>query len=90
MYSNILSARVHQLKETEEGVKSMCQELEEIYNEGVEKGEQSGFLRGEQSGELKAKKETTLSLIEMGMSVEQIAKVVKLSTEIIQSWLPEV
>ena len=68
----------------------MCQELEEIYNEGVEKGEQSGFLRGEQSGELKAKKETTLSLIEMGMSVEQIAKVVKLSTEIIQSWLPEV
>ena len=77
MYSTILSARVHQLKETEEGVKSMCQELEEIYNEG------------EQSGELKAKRETTLSLIKMGMSVEQIAKAVKLSTETVQNWISE-
>ena len=82
MYNSILSARVHQLKETEEGVKTMCQELEEIYNEGVE--------RGEQSGELKAKKETTLSLIEMGMSVEQIAKAVNLSVETVQNWISEV
>ena len=89
MYSTILSARVHQLKKTEEGVKTMCQELEEIYNEGVERGEQSGFLRGEQSGELKAKKEATLSFIEMGMSVEQIAKIVKLSTETVQNWISE-
>ena len=44
MYNNILATRVHQLKETEEGVNQMCQELEEIYNEGIEKGEQSGFL----------------------------------------------
>ena len=77
MYSAILSARVHQLKETEEGVKTMCQELEEIYNEG------------KQSGELKAKRETTLSLIKMGMSVEQIAKAVKLSTETVQNWISE-
>ena len=83
MYSTILSARVHQLKETEEGVKTMCQELEEIYNEG----EQSGFLRGEQSGKLKAKKETTLSLLEMGMSVEQIAQAVNLSIETVQDWI---
>ena len=89
MYSNILSTRVHQLKETEEGVNQMCQELEEIYNEGVEKGEQFGFLRGEQSGELKAKKETTLALLEMGMSAEQIAKAVNLSIETIQSWISE-
>ena len=89
MYNNILATRVHQLKETEEGVKTMCQELEEIYNEGVERDEQSGFLRGEQSGELKAKKEATLSLIEMGMSVEQIAKIVKLSTETVQNWISE-
>ena len=32
MYSNVLSARVQQLKETTEGVNQMCQELEEIYN----------------------------------------------------------
>ena len=89
MYSNVLSARVQQLKETEEGVKTMCQELEEIYNEG----EQSGFLRGEQSGvqkgELKKARETTLALLEMGMSAEQIAKAVNLSIETIQNWISE-
>ena len=89
MYSNVLSARVQQLKETEEGVNQMCQELEEIYNEGVERGEQSGFLRGEQSGELKKAKETTLALLEMGMSAEQIAKAVNLSIETIQNWISE-
>lgn len=81
MYSNILSARVHQLKETEEGVKEMCRELEEIYNEGIE--------RGEQSGELKAKKETAISLAEMGMPVEQIAKAVKIAVETVQNWIEE-
>ena len=89
MYSNILATRVHQLKETEEGVNQMCQELEEIYNEG----EQFGFLRGEQSGiqkgELKKARETTLALLEMGMSAEQIAKAVNLSIETIQSWISE-
>ena len=67
----------------------MCQELEEIYNEG----EQSGFLRGEQSGvqkgELKKARETTLALLEMGMSTEQIAKAVNLSIETIQNWISE-
>ena len=65
------------------------QELEEIYNEGVERGEQSGFLRGEQSGELKKARETTLALLEMGMSVKQIAKAVNLSVETIQNWISE-
>lgn len=82
MYSAILSARVHQLKETEEGVKTMCQELEEIYNEG----EQSGA----QKGELKKARETTFVLLEMGMSVKQIAKAVNLSVETVQNWISEV
>ena len=81
MYSNVLSARVQQLKETTEGVNQMCQELEEIYNEG----EQSGV----QKGELKKARETTLALLEMGMSSEQIAKAVNLSIETIQSWISE-
>ena len=81
MYSNILSTRVHQLKETAEGVNQMCQELEEIYNEG----EQSGV----QKGELKKARETTLALLEMGMSVKQIAKAVNLSVETIQNWISE-
>ena len=62
---------------------------EAIYNEGVERVEQSGFLRGEQSGELKKARETTLALLEMGMSVKQIAKAVNLSVETIQNWISE-
>mgnify|MGYP000450110384 CR=1 FL=1 len=81
MYSNVLSARVQQLKETTEGVNQMCQELEESYNEG----EQSGV----QKGELKKARETTLALLEMGMSVKQIAKAVNLSVETIQNWISE-
>lgn len=77
MYSSVLSARVHQLKETEEGVTAMCKELEEIYSEG------------EQKGELKKAKETALILLEMGMPVEQIAKAVKISTETVQNWISE-
>ena len=85
MYSSVLSARVQQLKETTEGVNQMCQELEEIYNEG----EQSGFLRGEQSGELKKARETALTLLDMGMPAEQIAKAVNLSIETVQNWIAE-
>ena len=85
MYSNILATRVHQLKETAEGVNQMCQELEEIYNEG----EQSGVQKGIQKGELKKARETVFALLEMGMSVKQIAKAVNLSVETIQNWISE-
>ena len=44
--SNILATRVHQLKETAEGVNQMCQELEEIYNEGVERANNLDFFEG--------------------------------------------
>ena len=77
MYSNVLSARVQQLKETTEGVNQMCQELEEIYNEG------------EQSGELKKARETALTLLDMGMPAEQIAKAVNLCIETVQNWIAE-
>lgn len=38
MYSDFLSTRVRELKESEKGVKEMCKELEEIYNEGEQSG----------------------------------------------------
>ena len=73
MHSDILSARVYELKETEEGVKEMCRDMEEIYSEGVEQ----------------AKKETVLALVEMKMPIEQIAQVVKVTIEVVQSWIGE-
>ena len=81
MYSSILSARVRELKETEKGVNEMCKELEEIYNEGHQKGELFGIL--------KTKKETVLSLFKMQMPIEQIAKALNIETTTVQSWINE-
>ena len=52
-------------------------EMEKIYSEGME------------SGELKAKKETALSLAEMGLSVEKIAKAVNHNVNEVQKWIDE-
>lgn len=79
MHSRILAKRVHELKETQKGVDSMCREMDRIYNEGEE--------RGVEIGEMKAKKETALTLAERGMSVKDIADIVKISINIVQEWL---
>lgn len=97
MYSEVLARRVRELKETEEGVYSMCQEMDEIYNEGMmrgekigeKRGEERGITIGEERGEKKAKKATAISLAEMGLPVEQIARGVKESVSIVQEWLAE-
>ena len=81
MHSDILSSRVYELKETEKGVREMCRDMEEIYNEGRE----NGFEEGEQ----KKAKETVLALAEMKMPIEQIAQVVKVTIEVVQSWIAE-
>lgn len=79
MHSPVLAKRMYELKETQKGVELMCKEMEKIYSEGLESGEKRG--------ELKAKKETVLSLAEMGLPVETIAKAVNLSVSDIQKWL---
>ena len=81
MHSPILAKRVYELKETQKGVELMCHEMEKIYSEGMESGEKRG--------ELKAKKEAILSLAEMGIPVNQIAKAVNLSENDVQKWIDE-
>ena len=81
MHSPILAKRVYELKETQKGVELMCHEMEKIYSEGMESGEKRG--------ELKAKKEAILSLAEMGIPVNQIAKAVNLSEKDVQKWIDE-
>ena len=77
MYSKILASRVHELKETEKGVREMCRDMEEIYSEGREEG-----------GQEKAR-EIVLSLAGMGMPIEQIVKAVKMPMEVVQGWIEE-
>lgn len=81
MYSKILANRVRELKETQKGVEVMCNEIEEIYSEGIE--------RGERRGELRKAKDTALSMAADGMEVEKIAYYLKVNTETIEEWLEE-
>lgn len=75
MYSAVLSERVRELKEMQEGVEGMCREMEKIYSEG------------EMIGENKAKREMALSLFRMGLSVEMIAEAARVSVKQVQEWL---
>lgn len=86
-YSRILAKRVYELKETREGVESMCQEMEQIFSEGQRYGEKRGEKRGERRGELKAKKEAAVSLNEMGLPADKIAEAVKVSAATVQKWI---
>lgn len=45
MHSKVLAARVRELKETQEGVDSMCVEMDKIYSEGEKRGEKDGSVR---------------------------------------------
>ena len=81
MHSPILAKRVYELKETQKGVELMCHEMEKIHSEGMESGEKRG--------ELKAKNEAILSLAEMGIPVDKIAKAVNLSEKDVQKWIDE-
>ena len=87
MYSKVLSERVRELKETQEGVEIMCKEMDKIYHEGEKRGEARGRALGMAEGEMKAKKETTITLAEMGVSIEKIAQAVKVSMDLVQEWL---
>ena len=77
MHSKILAERVFELKETEKEADFMCREMEQLYNDGVE------------IVELKARKKMAYSLLQEGMSVAQIARLVKVNTKDVQKWIDE-
>ena len=87
IHSEVLARRVYELKETQEGVDSMCREMDEIYNEGAKRGRDEGIAQGIEFGEMKKAKETALALAEKGMSVADIADIVKVSVKLVQEWL---
>ena len=87
IHSEVLAKHVYELKETQEGVDSMCREMDEIYNEGAKRGRDEGIAQGIEFGEMKKAKETALALAEKGMSVADIADIVKVSVKLVQEWL---
>ena len=77
IYSPVLSARVRELKETEGGIRTMCEVMDRIYN------------WGEQIGQERIQRETALNLSEMGMPSDQIALAVNASRQMVKEWLRE-
>ena len=57
--------------------------------EGIERGIEQGIEQGIEKGRLEEKKATAKSLSDMEMPVEQIAKVLKVSTQMVQEWLSD-
>ena len=74
-----LSKRVHYLKRAEGGFSEMCEVSEKIFNEGKAEGRAEG--REEE------KRETAITLFEMGMSIEKIAEAVRASIKLVQEWI---
>ena len=95
IHSEILARRVHELKETQEGVEIMCREMDAIYREGEMRGEMRGEKRGEERGRIEGRKEgqmekakeMAISLANKGISAEQIAEAAKVSVNLVQEWL---
>ena len=81
MHSPVVVKQVHELKDTQKGVELMSHEMEKIYSEGMESGEKRG--------ELKKAKETALSLAEMGLLDDKIAKAVNHDVNEVQKWIDE-
>ena len=57
MYSEVLTQRVRELKETEEGRNIMCREMEEIYNWGIEHERKNTELEKQKAEQEKQKAE---------------------------------
>ena len=97
MYSVVLAKRMSMLKERAEGVESMCKEMEKIYQEGFVLGEtrgakqgfEWGAKQGFERGMLEAKREHALSMAKIGLTVRQIAEVVKVEESVVEKWLAD-
>lgn len=91
MYSEILSKRVSELKETQKGENSMCEVLEkmmeEMRQESLLRGQALGEARGEARGEMKERRKTAKALFQRGMSIREIAEVIGEKEATVESWL---
>ena len=56
MYNPVLRQQVYQFKNTREGVKLMCREMDKIYRDGERNGQKVGQERGEKIGQERGEK----------------------------------
>ena len=85
MYSEVLANRVHELKTIQEGVNDMCQEMEQLFREGVAEGKATGKTEGM----ILKSKEIARSMNESGFSIHMISQILKVSVSEVQDWISE-
>ena len=71
------------------GILRISMELDEARDEGLQKGLDEGEKRGEKRGEKKAQAVIVRKLMDSGMSLDQIATVLKMAKEQLESLLSE-
>ena len=85
MYYEILAEQVRHHKESKEGVRSMCRELETMRREFYKKG----LSFGEARGEVNTSKKMAVKMAGRGDSVEEIAEFVEYDVPTVKAWLAE-
>lgn len=75
MHYDIFARRAKYFKETEEGVRQVCQVMQDFLDKGVKKGE------------VAKAKDMAIKLADMGVSVEKIAKAADCDMKTVKGWL---
>ena len=71
------------------GVEIMCEELQDLYDEGVKEGEMLGIEIGEARGEMKKAKRSAILLSQKGTDLSDIAEVLEVGVDIVKAWIGE-
>ena len=87
--AEVIAVSIFEYNKEEEEQKLRKAEYEAGVEDGIKTGIKTGIEAGVVKGELKKARETALSLAEMGMAVDKIAEVVKISRDKIEEWLKE-
>ena len=65
----------------------MCEAMKTLMKDEMMEAQREGEARGVAVGEMKAKRETAFELHSRKMPVETIAEIIKVSPEMVKSWL---
>lgn len=71
MYSETLAEQIRNIKETEKGVTDMCQEMEKIYEEGIEQGIERMVLNALQNRSAREVSEMLKLPLEQVLNIER-------------------
>ena len=71
------------------GVEIMCEELQELYDEGVKEGEMLGIEIGEARRAMKKATRSAILLSQKGTDLSDIAEVLEVGVDIVKAWIGE-